>query len=314
MHACGHDIHMANLVGVARYLAAHRDRWSGTIVFLFQPAEELGEGAQAMIADGLFDRIPRPDFAIALHVASDVPSDHCAYLPGYALANVDSIDIQIKGRGGHGAFPETTIDPIVVAAKLVLDLQTIISRERKATEPAVVTVGSIHGGTKHNIIPNECRLQVTVRSFSPEVRAKILSAIRRKASAAAASAGAPEPIVEITEGTPALYNDPTLTARVASILKRALGDEHVKLGEQSMGGEDFSRYGLAGVPICMFRLGAVNQERLDEFAAQKLPPPSLHSPQFYPDAPEALATGVKAMTAVALDLLAPSGNESAPKE
>ena len=161
MHACGHDLHMANLVGVARYLAANRNRWSGTAVFLFQPAEELGGGAQAMIDDGLFDKIPRPDYAVALHVASEVPTGQCTYLPGYALANVDSIDITVKGRGGHGAYPETTIDPIVIAAKLVLDLQTIVSREMKPTEPAVITVGSIHGGTKHNIISDECRLQVT---------------------------------------------------------------------------------------------------------------------------------------------------------
>ncbi len=313
MHACGHDIHMANMVGVARYLAAHRDRWSGTIVFLFQPAEELGGGAQAMIDDGLFDRIPRPDFAVALHVASETPTGQCTYLPGYALANVDSIDILVKGRGGHGAYPETTIDPIVIAAKLVLDLQSIVSREMKPTEPAVITVGSIHGGTKHNIIPDDCRLQVTVRSYSPEVRAKLQAAIRRKASAAAASAGAPEPEVTVSEGTPSVYNDPELTARVAKILKASLGEASVALGEPSMGGEDFSRYGLAGVPICMFRLGAVNQVRLDAFAAQKVPPSSLHSPKFYPDAAEALKTGVPAMAAIAMDLLPPAGKASATK-
>ena len=171
MHACGHDMHMTNLVGVARYLAAHRDRWSGTVVFLFQPAEELGGGAEAMIDDGLFDRFPRPDFAVALaRRVRNADRPVSATCPGYALANVDSIDITVKGRGGHGAYPETTIDPIVIAAKLVLDLQTIVSREMKPTEPAVITVGSIHGGTKHNIIPDECRLQLTVRSYSPEVR------------------------------------------------------------------------------------------------------------------------------------------------
>lgn len=314
MHACGHDIHMANLVGVARYLAAHRERWSGTVVFLFQPAEELGGGAQAMIDDGLFDRIPRPDFAVALHVASETPTGKCTYVPGYALANVDSIDIQVKGRGGHGAYPETTVDPIVVAAKLVLDLQTIVSREMKPTEPAVITVGSIHGGTKHNIIPDDCWLQVTVRSYSPEVRAKLQAAIRRKASAAAASAGAPEPVVEVTEGTPSVYNDPELTARVAKTLKQSLGESNVAPGEPSMGGEDFSRYGLAGLPICMFRLGAVNQSRLDAYTAQNLPPVSLHSPLFYPDAEESLKTGVAAMAAIAMDLLAPAASAPATKE
>jgi amidohydrolase len=305
MHACGHDLHMANLVGVARYLAAHRDRWSGTVVLLFQPAEELGGGAQAMIDDGLFDRIPRPDFAVALHVASETPTGKCTYLPGYALANVDSVDIRVKGRGGHGAYPETTIDPIVVAAKLVLDLQTIVSREMKPTEPAVITVGSIHGGTKHNIIPDDCRLQVTVRSYSPAVRARLHDAIRRKALAAAASAGAPEPTVEVSEGTPSVYNDPELTERVASILKDALGELNVALGEPSMGGEDFSRYGLAGIPICMFRLGAVDQKRLDAYAAEKVTPISLHSPKFYPNADDALETGVTAMATVAMELLPP---------
>jgi hippurate hydrolase len=314
MHACGHDIHMTNLIGVARYLAAHRDRWRGTVVFLCQPAEELGGGAQAMLADGLFARFPRPDYAVALHVASELPTGKVGYRSGYALANVDSIDIVVKGRGGHGAYPETTIDPIVIAARLILDLQTIVSRETKPIEPAVVTVGSIHGGTKHNIIPDECRLQVTVRSYSPEVRAKLQAAIRRKAAAAAASAGAPEPTVEVSEGTPSLYNDPELTGRVTASLRRALGDANVVEGEPSMGGEDFSQYGLAGVPICMFRLGAVNQRRFDEFAAAHQPPPSLHSPKFYPDAAETLTTGVPAMIAVALDLLSPEGETSSTSE
>ena len=180
-----------------------------------------------MLDDGLFDRIPRPDFAVALHVASDLPTGQVNYRPGFALANVDSIDIVIKGRGGHGASPETTIDPIVIAARLVLDLQTIVSREMKPIDPAVVTVGSIHAGTKHNIISDECRLQLTLRSLTPEVRKQLQDAVRRKALAAAASAGAPEPSVEVTEGTPAMYNDPELTARVVETLKRALGEDNV---------------------------------------------------------------------------------------
>jgi hippurate hydrolase len=304
MHACGHDVHMANLVGVARYLAENRQGWSGTVVFVFQPAEELGAGAEAMLADGLFARFPRPDFAVALHVSADTPTGQVGYRSGFAMSNVDSVDIIIRGRGGHGASPETTIDPIVVAARLVADLQTIVSREVKPIHPAVVTVGSIHGGTKHNIIPDECRLQLTLRSLTPEVRKQLQDAVRRKALAAAASAGAPKPSIEISEGTPALYNDPELTARVAARLKRALGAEKVVEGEPVMGGEDFGRYGLASVPICMFRLGAVAQRRLDEFEKRGEPPPSLHSSVFYPDAEEALATGVPAMTAVVLDLLA----------
>jgi hippurate hydrolase len=303
MHACGHDVHMTNLIGVARYLAAHRRGWSGTIVFVFQPAEELGAGAEAMLADGLFARFPRPDFAVALHVSADAPTGQVGYRPGFAMSNVDSVDIVIKGRGGHGASPETTVDPIVIASRLVVDLQTIVGREVKPIHPAVVTVGSIHGGTKHNIIPDECRLQLTLRSLTPEVRQQLQEAVRRKAQAAAASAGAPEPTIEISEGTPALYNDPDLTARVARTLKRLLGEEKVVEGEPVMGGEDFGRYGLAGVPICMFRLGAVNQQRLDEFAKRRLPPPSLHSPVFYPDVEEALAAGVPALATVATDLL-----------
>jgi hippurate hydrolase len=267
-----------------------------------------------MLDDGLLDRIPRPDYAVALHVASDVPTGEVTFRPGYSLANVDSIDIEIKGRGGHGAHPETTIDPIVIAARLIVDLQSIVSREIKPIEPAVVTVGSIHAGTKHNIIPDDCKLQITVRSYTPEVRTKLHEAIRRKALAAAASAGAAEPEIKFSEGTPALFNDLDLTARVAKSLRGALGEGSVVDGEPSMGGEDFSRYGVAGVPICMFRLGAVNQERLDEYKAGDKSPPSLHSPLFYPDAAEALSTGVPAMAAVALDLLCPDATAEAGQE
>ncbi len=188
-HACGHDIHMTNVIAVARYLAAHENQWAGTVVFICQPAEERGGGATAMLKDGLFERFPRPDFGIALHVASEYPTGTIRYLSGFWAANVDSVDIVVKGRGGHGAHPDTTIDPIVIAAKLVVDLQTIVSREIKPIEPAVITVGSIHGGTKHNIIGDQCRLQLTVRSFSPKVRQQLQDAIRRKAAAAAASAG-----------------------------------------------------------------------------------------------------------------------------
>jgi len=311
MHACGHDLHMTNLVGVARYLASHRHEWSGTVVFIGQPAEEHGAGARAMLADGLFARFPRPDFAVALHVASEVPTGKLEYRAGYALANVDAVDIVIKGRGGHGAAPDTTIDPIVIAARLVVDLQSIVSRELSPTDPAVVTVGSIHGGSKHNVISDECRLQLTVRSYKPEVREKLLAAIRRKALAAAASSAAPEPEVKSYEGTPTVYNDPELTARVVASLKRVAGDANVSEGEPLMGGEDFSRYGLAGVPICMFRLGAVNQSRLDEFKSRDQTPLSLHSPLFYPDAEEALRVGVPAMVAVAVDLLPPKNLTSA---
>jgi hippurate hydrolase len=304
MHACGHDVHMTNLVGVARYLAAHRDQWSGTVVFLFQPAEETGSGAERMLNDGLLKRFPRPDFAVALHVSADAPVGQLGFRSGSAMANVDSVDITIKGRGGHGASPESTIDPIVIAAKLVLDLQTIVSREMKPITPAVVTVGSIHGGAKHNVISDECRLQLTLRSLTPEVRKQLQEAVKRKALAAAQSAGASDPKVEVSEGTPALHNDPELTNRVVGVLKKSLGDDKVVEGEAVMGGEDFGRYGLAGIPICMLRLGSVSQQRLDAFKAEGQPPHSLHSPLYYPDIAETLAVGVPAMTTVALDLLA----------
>lgn len=303
MHACGHDIHMSNLVGVARLLADNKSAWSGTVVFLFQPAEERGAGSKAMLEDGLLARIPRPDFAVALHVSADTACGTVGYCPGYSCANVDSVDITIKGRGGHGAYPETTIDPVVIAAKLVVDLQTIVSREIKPIEPAVVTVGAIQGGTKHNVIGDTCTLQLTVRSYAPAVRQQLAEAITRKAKAAAMSAGAPEPEVEISEGTPSLYNDPELTARVAKSLSQTLGEDNVSESKPTMGGEDFSRYGQAGIPICMFKLGAVSSTRLAEFDQAGTPPPSLHSPRFYPDPQATLETGITALGSIAIDLL-----------
>ncbi len=305
MHACGHDIHMANLIGASRLLAENRGRWKGTLVCIAQPAEELGAGAQAMLADGLFARFPRPDFAVALHAANDLEAGKVSLCSGYFGANVDSVDITVKGRGGHGAAPDTTVDPIVLAAKLVLDLQTIVSREIKPIEPAVVTVGSIHGGTKHNIIGDECKLQLTVRTYAAEVRTQIAEAIRRKASAIAAGAGAPEPEVEYSEGTPSLYNDPDLTAQVRSTLEATLGEERVETATPMMGGEDFSRYGQAGVPICMFRLGTISAERLAEWEAAGETPPSMHSSKYWPNPEPALRTGVRAMTAIVESLLPP---------
>jgi len=305
MHACGHDIHMTNLVGVARYLADNRDRWNGTVMFIGQPAEERGSGARAMLDDGLFEKFPKPRFALALHVDGTLASGKVGYRAGYALANVDSVDITLHGRGGHGAYPHTTIDPVVQAAHLVVDLQSIVSREIKPIDPAVITVGSIHGGTKHNIIGNTCHLQLTVRSYTDEVREHLLSAIRRKASAAAASAGAPEPDIEVSEGTPAMFNDMNLVARVVPEFERVLGKDHVEESEPSMGGEDFSQYGLAGVPIFMYRLGSVNADRLKQYTAAGQDPPSLHSPIYYPDAEPTLATGVSTMSWAVLKLLPP---------
>ncbi|TWT47309.1 amidohydrolase [Botrimarina hoheduenensis] len=303
MHACGHDLHMTNLLGAIRYLAMYQNTWQGKLVVIAQPAEELGEGAKAMLADGLFARFPRPDYAVAIHVGNDLPTGAVQVRPGFVGANVDSVDITVRGRGGHGAAPQTTIDPIVIAARLVLDLQTIVAREIKPTEPAVVTVGSIHGGSKHNIISDECVLQLTVRSYSPTVRAQLKAAILRKTLAAAASADAPEPQIDYSEGTPSLFNDPQLTERVAGVLRQTLGDANVSEGEPSMGAEDFSRYGRAGTPICMFRLGTIAPARLAELQRQAGGPPSLHSAKYYPDARESLRTGVPSLVAITQDLL-----------
>ena len=304
MHACGHDIHIANIIGVARYMAANKNLWQGTLMMIGQPAEERGAGAKAMLEDGLFERFPTPDYAIALHVDSSSAAGTVGYRAGYALANVDSVDITCRGRGGHGAYPHTTIDPIVQAAQLVMALQTIVAREVKPLEPAVITVGSIHGGKKHNIIADECHLQLTVRSYSDDVRKQLLEAIQRKAKGVAISMNAPEPAVKISEGTPSLFNDRELADRVSKVLTRVVGEESVTEAEPSMGGEDFSRYGKAGVPILMYRLGAVDARRLERFKALGTPPPSLHSPLFYPDAEQTLATGLETMSSIALELLA----------
>jgi hippurate hydrolase len=304
MHACGHDVHMTNLLGVAGFLGSHREQWQGTILFIGQPAEERGAGARAMLDDKLFERFGKPDYALAMHVSPNLSSQQVGILPGYTMANVDSIDIEITGKGGHGAIPQNTIDPIVIAARLVLDLQTIVSREIKPIDPAVLTIGSIHAGTKHNIIPDTCRLQLTVRSFSDSVRQQILDSIRRKANAAAASSGAPEPQIKISEGTPSLYNDPQLTEKVRGVLERTLGSEQVATIEPAMIGEDFSRFGREGIPAVMFELGVVEPRKLAYYREQHIAPPSLHTAGFAPDVERALPTGIQAMTAVILDLTA----------
>jgi len=305
MHACGHDLHMTVVTGSAAFLAGNRKLWKGTLLLIGQPAEERGSGALAMLRAGLFTRFPKPDYALALHVESSTPSGSIAVRGGYMLANVDSVDIEVIGRGGHGASPESTIDPIVQAAELVMSLQAIVSREIKPTEPAVVTVGSIHGGTKHNIIGDRCHLQVTVRSYSPEVRQKILASIRRRAIGIASAYGAPEPQIKISEGTPALENNQELADRLTKTFNQTLGTDRVLPAEQVMGGEDFSQYGLAGVPILMYRLGVIAPRRLESFRKLNQTPPSLHSPTFYPDLEGSLETGIVSMSAAVIDLLSP---------
>ncbi|MDA7977982.1 MAG: amidohydrolase [Pirellulales bacterium] len=303
MHACGHDIHMTSFIGTARYLAGNKDLWSGTLVFIGQPAEERGAGAKAMLDDGLFERFPRPDYALALHVDSALDSGKIGYTPGYALANVDSVDIIVHGRGGHGAYPHTTVDPIVQAAQLVMALQTIVSREVSPIDSAVVTVGAIHAGAKHNVIPNQCHLQLTVRSYKDETREHVLNAIRRKARGIAEASNAPEPEITISEGTPAMKNDAELVERLLPSWRATLGEDNVVPAQPQMGGEDFSHYGLAGVPIFMFRLGSVETLRLSGYERIGQPPPSLHSSVYYPDAELSIRTGVVATSTAVLDLI-----------
>jgi amidohydrolase len=321
MHACGHDVHVACLVGTARAMAATKDRWAGTLVFIGQPAEEVGKGAAAMLKDGLFDRFGRPDYALALHVDPELETGKVGWVSGYAMANVDSVDVLVRGVGGHGAQPQATKDPVVIAAQTVLALQTIVSREVHPREPAVVTVGSIQGGSKHNVIPDEVLLQLTVRTYKDETRAQVLAAIKRIAAGTAAAAGVPadrEPVVTVKdEYTPALYNDPDLVRRTREAMGRALGPEHVVEREPSMGGEDFARYGRdvpvdpkapdgpkhPKVPVFQFRLGSVPAAKVAAAKAGGGPLPTLHSSKYLPDAGPTIRTGVTAMTAAALDLL-----------
>ncbi len=304
MHACGHDVHMTVWVGTATLLARAKDQWRGTLVMVGQPAEEQGLGARAMLADGLFQRFPKPDFALAVHDSATAAAGTVEFVPEYAMASVDSVDVTLYGKGGHGAYPHLTVDPILLAARTVTAFQAIVSRERDPLEPAVLTVGSIHGGTKHNIIPDEVKLQLTVRSYKPEVRQRILSAIERIAKAESEAAGSPRaPRISVTEGTPALYNDPALLKRVQDALVRALGASNVRVGRPTMGGEDFAEYGRAGVPSVLLWVGAVEPSKHQEAQKSGTALPSLHSGLFAPDRERTLRTGVTTLTHAALEVL-----------
>ena len=304
MHACGHDIHMTCLVGTARWFATHKDQWSGTILFIGQPAEEMIGGAKAMLADGLYERFPKPDAALALHVSHDLPTGSVAYTSGPALASSTSVNVTIRGKGGHGAAPHSTVDPIYLAALFVVDLQSIVSREVDPVQSCVISVGSIHGGTKSNIIPNEVKLQLTLRAYREDVRQQLIEGIKRRINGLATAHRAPAPSFEIAETTDPTINNPELVEKVLPSLKKALGDTNVVQVEPVMGAEDFGLFGRGGVPTFMFRLGTIPPAKFEAAKAKGEILPSLHSASYFPDPAPSIDTGVRAMTAAVLKLMA----------
>jgi hippurate hydrolase len=307
MHACGHDLHMAAWAGAAQWMAGHRERWHGTLMLIGQPAEEAGAGASAMLKDGLFVRFPKPDFALALHDDDTLPAGVIGYHPGFFRAAADFPTVTIFGRGGHGAMPQNTVDPIVIAARTILAWQTIVSRENDPQSPAVITVGAIRGGTKNNIIPDQVQLLLSVRTFDPQVRKRVLEAIARIAKGEAAAAGAPrEPLIEPTAGMfgdEAVYNDPALTNRLAAALRNGMGASQVVEMPAKMTSEDFSEYGRAGVKAALLHIGAVDPEKLAESRRTGIPVPAPHSPQWAPVRETTLKAAVQAETIALLDLL-----------
>lgn len=307
MHACGHDMHMASWIGAAALLAGERDRWHGTLVFVAQPAEELVQGAVRMIKDGLFTRFPKPDFVLGLHDTHLLPAGQLSATPGPAYAGSNAVDITFYGKGGHGAMPHRTIDPLLIAARTVVTLQTIVSREVNPLDPAVVTVGTFHAGTKRNIIADEARIELTVRSFKPEVQKRLLAAIERIARAEAAAAGAPRPpsvTVDSLQASEVVINDPVMATRLSNALRRGLGDQRVQPHDPMTGSEDFGVYGrVAGVPSVNLRIGAVEPGAFARAQATGALLPSPHSPLFAPDREPTITTGVEALTLSALELL-----------
>ncbi|MGZ7031784.1 MAG: M20 metallopeptidase family protein [Thermoanaerobaculia bacterium] len=305
MHACGHDVHMTTLVGTARMLAETKSQWHGTVMLIGQPAEEVVKGASAMLRDDLYTKFPRPQYAIAIHDNSNMPAGQIGYTPGYFMASADSINVTMRGQGGHGAAPQSTKDPVVAAAEFVLALQTLVSRENSPLDPVVVTVGSIHGGTKRNVIPDEVNLLMTVRTYKPEVRKRVLASIERTAKGIALAAGMPAdrpPIVELLQGesTESTYNDPALTNRLARALERGMGAPNVVQIDPLMVSEDFGRFGLdRQIPVCMLNVGAVDPAKIASGARL----PSLHSSEFAPVPDPTIRGAVKAMTLSVMELL-----------
>ena len=305
MHACGHDIHMSAWAGTARFMAEHTDRWRGTLMLVGQPAEEALGGAVAMLQDGLFTRFPRPDFALSLHDDDTMPAGTIGYHAGLFRAMSDRVEITVYGRGGHAAMPHNTIDPVVLAARIVLSLQTIVSRENNPSDPVVITVGSIHGGTQGNIIPDEVKLELSVRTLTPQVRTRTLAAIRRIAKGEADAGGAPrEPLVTAPAVAPLpVVNDPALISRLAGALKTALGDQNVVEMPAKMTSEDFAQYGAAGVPSALLHIGAVNRAKLEESRRSGIPVPAPHSPEWAPDFEPTLKGAIRAEVTTLLELL-----------
>jgi amidohydrolase len=310
MHACGHDIHMSTFIGVARALSKLKDQWHGTIIFVGQPAEEAVGGARAMLKDGLYTRWPKPNLALGFHDRAQMATGKIGVTEGYTYANVDSVDVTVRGVGGHGAYPHKTKDPIVLSAEIINAWQTIVSRENDPLDPVVVTVGSIHGGTKHNIIPDEVKMQVTVRTYKAEVRERVLADIARIAKGCAEAAGfppdkLPEVHVSRDQFTPATYNNPELTKRLVPVWKKALGDKNVQMVDATMGGEDFSEYSLPdhSIPAVDFHVGAVAPEKIAESDKTGTPLPSLHSSKFAPVPEPTIRTGMIGMTSAVLELM-----------
>lgn len=310
MHACGHDAHMAAFIGTARALQRLKDQWSGTVIFVGQPAEEALGGARAMLNAGLYNRFGKPNFALGFHDKADLQTGHIGVTEGYTYANVDSVNITVRGIGGHGAYPSKTKDPIVLSAEIINALQTIASRQNNPLDPIVVTVGSIHGGTKHNIIPDEVKLQLTVRTYKSDVRDRVLADIDRITKGCAMAAGIPDdraPIVEVlkNEFVPATYNNPELTKRLVAVWKKVLGPQNVDMVNPTMGGEDFAEYSLAdhSIPAVDFHIGAVEPAKMDEYKKEGKELPTLHSSKFAPVPEPTIRVGIIGMTSAALDLL-----------
>jgi len=309
-HMCGHDAHMSAFIGTARALQRLKDQWAGTIMFVAQPAEETGNGARSLLKGGLYNRFGKPDFALGFHDKADLQTGHIGITPGYTYANVDSVDVTVRGVGGHGGYPHKTKDPVVLAAEMINAWQTIASRENNPLDPIVVTVGSIHGGTKHNIIPDEVKMQLTVRTYKSDVRDRVLKAIDEIAKGIANAGGVPvdrAPIVNALNNqfTPATYNNPDLTKRLVAVWKNVLGADNVEIVDPTMGGDDFSEYSLPdhSIPAADFHIGAVDPEKIVQFKKEGKELPSLHSSKFAPVPEPTIRVGIIGMTSAVLELM-----------